>query len=280
MLFSEIMDMKDFPLSQYLARIGLSKVPDCSEEGLREVHAGQAFSIPFENLDIHLQRAISLEPEDLTSKIIDRRRGGYCFEHNGVLYLALKSMGFKVRRQLARVVYNRTEPGARTHQVLIVTISGQDWLADTGFGGPGLRVPLPMIPDEIQEQYGERFCLRRDSRYGMMLQKESNDTLVNLYVFDENELTLDMDIEMANHFTSSWRSSIFLMHRMCSLQKSWGRVTLSDMELTIHRDGQSLSRTLRPGPQYMDAIEEYFGISLNAVYTDFVSLNRIRNSEA
>ena len=278
MLFSDSMDIKDFPLSEYLNRIGLDKPPNPSEEGLKEIHAGQVFSIPFENLDIHLRRTISLKPADLTAKIIGRHRGGYCFELNGVLLLALQSMGFKVRPLLARVLYGRTGLGARTHQVLIVTISSHKWLADAGFGGPGLRLPLQMIPDIIQEQYGECFRLRRDPSCGMLLQKESNGSFINLYAFDDNELTLDMDVEMANHFTSTWPSSVFRIHRMCSLPKSWGRVTLSDMELTIRRAGQSTSQKLQPGPQYMSAIEEHFGISLNAVYADFIALNGIENS--
>jgi N-hydroxyarylamine O-acetyltransferase len=273
MLFSALMNTLDFPLSQYLARVGLSKSPEPDEEGLREMHSAQAFSIPFENLDIHLGRGISLKMEALVSKLINQRRGGYCFELNGIFHLALKSLGFTVRPLLARVLYGRKDPGARTHQVLIVTISGRDWLADSGFGGPGLCLPLPIVPDQIGEQYGERYRLRRDSVYGMVLQRESQDSFVDLYSFDEREPTLDVDIDMANHFTSTWPASIFRLHRMCSLRKLWGRVTLSDMELTIHRNGQSLTRILPPGPQYMASIAEHFGIHLNARYEDLSQLD-------
>jgi N-hydroxyarylamine O-acetyltransferase len=268
------MNAHDFPLSRYLARIGLSKVPDLDETGLKEVHAAQAFSIPFENFDIHLGRTISLAQDDLVSKLIHQRRGGYCFELNGLLHLALKSLGFTVQQHLARVLYGRTEPGARTHQVLLVTISGQDWLADCGFGGPGLCLPLPMIPDQLGDQYGERYRLRRDSSYGMVLQRVSKDSFLDLYAFDQNEPTLAVDIEMANHFTSTWPASMFRLHRMCSLRKQWGRITLSDMELTIYRDGESVSQTLPPGPRYMAAIAEHFGIRLDSKYEDLASLNQ------
>lgn len=266
------MKTAEFPISRYLDRIGLNKIPDVCEGGLRELHAAQSFSIPFENFDIHLNRTISLKPDALVSKLIHQRRGGYCFELNGLFRLALQSLGFNVRPLLARVVYNLPEPGARTHQVLIVTISGQEWLADVGFGGPGICLPLPMIPDQIGEQYGERYRLRLDSGYGMVLQKARKDAFVDLYVFDVNEHTLDPDIEMANHFTSTWPSSLFRLSRMCSLRKTWGRVTLSDMELTIHRDGQSIRQTLSPGPQYTSAITEHFGIHLNAEFEDLIPL--------
>lgn len=227
---------------------------------------------PFENLDIHLGRVISLNPQILSSKIISEDRGGYCFELNGILVHALKAMGFAVRPLLARVLYRRHELGACTHQVLIVAISGHNWLADCGFGGPGLRLPLSIIPDRIQEQYGERFRLPRESKWGMVLQKEINKAFEDLYVFNEDERTIDDDIEMANHFTATWPSSIFRLHRMCSLHKPWGRVTLSDMELTIHRDGHSRKKALPPGRAYLEAIEEYFGIRLNAAYEDLAPL--------
>ena len=275
MLCSSTMESIDFPLSQYLARIGLNEAPEPNERGLRQVHLAQAFSIPFENFDIHLGRAVSLNPMDLAAKLILRRRGGYCFELNGLLHLALKSLGFAVRPLLARVLYRRPDPGARTHEVLIVTVSGREWIADVGFGGPGLREPIPLVPDQIEEQCGELYRLRRDSRYGMALQKKSGDAFIDLYSFDEDEVTLDVDIEMANHFTSTWPESIFRLQRMCALPTSRGRVALTDMELMVHRDGEITSRTLPPGPQYIEAISEYFGINLDARYEDLSPLDPI-----
>ncbi len=280
MLFSESMNAIAFPLVRYLKRIGLSKTPAPDEEGLQEVHAGQAISIPFENLDIHLGRTISLNTGILIPKLIDARRGGYCFELNGILTLALKSLGFRVRPLLARVFYGRGDFGTRTHQVLIATISGRKWLADCGFGGPGFRLPIPIVPEQIQEQHSDRFRLRPDPKWGMVLQKEINGIFADLYAFNEDELTTDEDIEMANHFTSTWPPSFFRLHRMCSLHKLWGRITLSDMELIIHRDGISEKTTLPPGRQYLEAIEEHFGIRLNAAYEDFAPLNLAGGAKA
>jgi N-hydroxyarylamine O-acetyltransferase len=271
-LFSSSMTSTGFPLSRYLERVGLGRPPDPDEEGLRQLHAAQAFSIPFENIDIHLGRPVSLKPEDLAAKILDRNRGGYCFELNGIFLLALTTLGFTVRPQLARVLYGRESAGARTHEVLIVTISGSKWLADCGFGGPGLRSPIPLIFDQVQEQYGDSYRLRQDPELGTVLQKESQNHFLDLYAFDESEKTLDVDIEMANHFTSTWPASIFRLQRMCSLPHPWGRVTLSDMELTIHRDGQSVQRTLPAGPEYMAALKEHFHIDVDANYEDLLPL--------
>ena len=264
-----------FPLPKYLTRIGLGSLPHPNEDGLEQIHLAQAFSIPFENLDIHLGRPISLNPQNLAAKMLERKRGGYCFELNGLLRLALSSMGFNVRPHLARVLYGRNDSGPRTHQVLIVTISGKKWLADVGFGGPGIRSPLPLVTGQVYNQDGERYRLQRHPQLGTVLQKETRNSFLDLYAFNETELTLDIDIEMANHFTSTWPQSIFRLHRMCSLPQPWGRVTLSDMELTIRRDGQSLSETLPAGSQYISALAENFGIEIDANYEDLALLDTV-----
>ena len=272
MIFSASMKTTDFPLCSYLERIGLRRAPNPDEEGLRTVHSAQAFSVPFENIDIHLGRPVSLKLSDLATKIIERRRGGYCFELNGILHAALNAMRFDVRPHMARVLYGRTTPGERTHEVLIINVSGQKWLGDAGFGGPGLRLPIPIVTGCLNEQYGEFYRLRRDKELGLVLQKKSSSFFLDLYAFNERELTLEADIEMGNYFTSTAPGSIFRLHRMCALAHTWGRVTLSDMELTIHKNGQSKTRTLSPGPEYLAALSSHFGIHVDAKYEDFMSL--------
>jgi N-hydroxyarylamine O-acetyltransferase len=261
-----------FPLPEYLERIGLSNPPSPNESGLQQLHSAQAFSIPFENIDIHLGRPISLKPEDLVEKFLRRKRGGYCFELNGIFRMALAALGFSFHTHLARVLYGRKDAGARTHQIQIVTISGRKWLADVGFGGPGLRSAMPLAIDQVCEQFGEHYRLRQDLELGTVLQKKTGDGFLDLYAFNENELTLEVDIETANHVTSTWPLSIFRLRRMCFLANPRGRVTLSDMDLTIYRDGQSVSRTLPSGPEYMAAIAKHFGIVIDARYKELKPL--------
>jgi N-hydroxyarylamine O-acetyltransferase len=261
-----------FSVPLYLKRIGLDRRPAIDTEGLRRMHSAQVFSIPFENIDIHLGRPISLKQEDLSAKILDRMRGGYCFELNGIFLMALKAMGFDAAPHMARVLYNREGPGPRTHEVLIVTLAGQKWLADTGFGGPGLREPVPIAPDRTFEQYDESFRMRQDPELGMVLQKKSGKGFIDLYSFDENELTLESDIAIANHYTSTSPDSIFRIRKMCSLPQPRGRTTLTDLELTLHRNGRRRSLKLSPGPEYMTALDSHFGIKIDAKYEDLTPL--------
>lgn len=256
-----------FPLEAWLARVGLDRPPRPDEAGLIAAHEAQAFSIPFENLDIHLGRAIALEPAALAGKLVQRRRGGYCYELNTLLSLALAALGFRPREGLARVLWNRPGPGPRSHQLLRVRVGRRDWLADVGFGGPGLRRPIPLEPGRIGRQHGEAFRLRRHAHLGLILQKEAEGGWLDLYAFAD-ELTLPVDVAVANFVSSHLPTAPFVRFRMCALPAPWGRVTLQDLELRIHRDGSVRRETLTPGPAYLAALKEHFGIELDAAHDD------------
>src|SRR5262249_26883142 len=128
-----------FDLDAYLARIGYAGPRAPTAEGLHDVHAAHALAIPFENLDILLGRGVSLDPARLAAKLVDARRGGYCFEHNSLIAAALRELGFIVEILGARVRMGPPRPNLppRTHCLLRVTIDGAPWLADVGFGGDG-----------------------------------------------------------------------------------------------------------------------------------------------
>lgn len=261
------MSAASFPLEAWLERVGLAAAPCADAAGLAAAHEAQAFAIPFENLDIQLGRPIALEPAALVAKLVRRRRGGYCYELNTLLMLALEALGFRPRAGLARVLWNRPEPGPRSHQVLRVAADGRDWLADVGFGGPGLRRPIPLEPGRVERQHGEAFRLRADERLGLVLEQEAEAGWLGLYAFAE-ETTLPVDIAVANFVSSHLPASPFVRSRMAALPAAWGRVTLLDMELRLHRDGATRIERLAPGAAYLAALREHLGIELDAAYDE------------
>src|SRR4029434_1979169 len=95
------------------------------------------------NLDILLGRPIKLDVESLERKLIDGRRGGYCFEQNLLFSTVLEQLGFTVTRLLARVRYRTTSVLPRTHMTLLVELADGRWIADVGFGADGLLLPVP-----------------------------------------------------------------------------------------------------------------------------------------
>ena len=147
-------------LSPYLSRINYSGDRSTSHDTLRALHLAHVLAVPFENLDGYRGVPVSLEPADLFAKIVTARRGGYCFELNGLFSLLLEAMGFEVTRLIARVRYGAKPPYPRSHQVLVVTVSGEPWLVDVGFGGNGLLEPMPLEAGAAK-QYGCKDCTRR-----------------------------------------------------------------------------------------------------------------------
>jgi N-hydroxyarylamine O-acetyltransferase len=145
-------------LDAYLARIGLHGRPSVAE-----VHHAHVTSIPFENLDPYCGIPVSLAVEDLERKLVSKRRGGYCFEHNLLLKAALEALGAEVGLFLARVRLGaaRGVTRPRSHLVLRVRADGSDWLADVGFGLGSLLEPLPFGPGGEYLQSGWRFRVIR-----------------------------------------------------------------------------------------------------------------------
>lgn len=131
-------------LDAYLARIGVSHPVKSDLDGLRAVHRAHALSLAFEDLDVQLAVPLTRDPARAYDKIVNRRRGGWCYEMNGLFGWALEEIGFKVSR-LAGAVMREAAGDAviGNHLLLLVDIDGAPWIADVGFGG-GLVDPVPL----------------------------------------------------------------------------------------------------------------------------------------
>jgi len=131
-------------LDRYCRRIGLTEANGPSLDLLQAIVARHSASIPFENLDIVLGRPIRLDIGSLQSKLVDSRRGGYCFEQNTLLRTALEQFGFRVSSLMARVVRGKATDALtpRTHLLLQVDLPEGTYLADVGFGNLTPTRPL------------------------------------------------------------------------------------------------------------------------------------------
>lgn len=130
--------------SAYLARIGLDHTPAVTPQGLAQLHRAQAYAVPYEGLDIQLGRTLDLDQARIFEKLVLAKRGGWCYEANGLLGWALTQAGFKVRRCTAGVYRReRGDTAFGNHLTLLVSLD-QDWLCDLGLGD-GLRAPIPLV---------------------------------------------------------------------------------------------------------------------------------------
>lgn len=245
-----------FPVAGYLARLALPELPEPDLDGLALLLQAQVRAIAFENLDVLAGQSVDLEPTSLFDKLLGRGRGGYCFELNGLLALALGHLGVDVRPVMARVTWGRTAPGPATHQALLVHLAGQRWLVDAGFGGPAPTRPLPLVCGPVMDVDGARFRFAADADGDLHLQRHVGDRWSGLYVVSLAE-TRPTDIRAANHFVCRWRGSPFRNRLMVARTLADGLLALQGTDLVRFDtqlrererqrldDGEDLGRVLR-----------------------------------
>jgi N-hydroxyarylamine O-acetyltransferase len=136
-------------LKGYLDRVGFEGVPRRDFETLLRLHRGHVLNIPFENIDVILGRTVDFDLERIFEKVVTRRRGGWCYEMNGLLGWALESIGFEVTR-LAGGVGRSANGDAAVGNHLLLLVDGT-WLADVGFGN-GLYEPAVLAVGEIAQR--------------------------------------------------------------------------------------------------------------------------------
>ncbi|MBP8116664.1 MAG: arylamine N-acetyltransferase [Nitrospira sp.] len=248
--------------SVYLARIGYQGSVVPSAETLRGLHLAHVLTVPFENLDIHLGRPISLEPSDLFEKIVCRRRGGYCYELNGLFALLLEQLGFVVTRLAARVLYGTEGVRPRSHQVLLVHLDGERWIVDVGFGGQGLREPLPLTVGEEHRQGPDQFRLTTDERGEHVLQCRIEEAWANLYSFALDPW-LPVDYQFANYYHSHAPDSLFVQRQICTMPTPQGRKTFTGKLLKVRgQDGTQELHVTSEG-EYKQLLQQHFGVTIN-----------------
>jgi N-hydroxyarylamine O-acetyltransferase len=248
-------------LDRYLTRVGHGAPLQPGARLLASLHRAHVESIPFENLCPRFGKAVSLQLPELVAKLVDGRRGGYCFEHNGLFAAVLESLGFSVVRLAARVLGSASGILPRTHALLLVTGPDGTWLADTGFGGRGLLQPLPFSSGAEVQVGPWRHRLRQDGDLWTLACLQP-DGWQDLYTFDLQP-QLEVDMELANWYTSTHPDSLF--RRMLLVQRVTAeyRLTLRDRELAEDRGVGPRTRTLDPG-ELPEVLERVFGLPLPA----------------
>lgn len=248
-------------LDAYFRRIGHAGEVAPQLETLVAIHRLHPQEIPFENLDPLLRRPVRLDIGSLAEKLVDARRGGYCFEHNVLLMHVLEAVGFQVRGLGARVLWGAPADAvtARSHMLLRIDLDGAIWLADVGFGGMTPTAPLRLEPDIEQSTPHEPFRLIRWGE-DFLMETRVGKIWTPLYRFDLQEQFLP-DYEMANWYCSTSPDSLFTSSLRLARPTPGRRYVLRDNMLSIHHlDGSSERRMLRAPGDVRDAMGACFGL--------------------
>lgn len=224
------MQAKNFILADYFQRIGFAIDPVVNADSLCKLMRAQLYTIPFENLDVQAGKIVSMVPEDIVDKIVHRKRGGYCYEVNGLFSMALTALGFEFDIIGARpMFYPQRRP--KTHVVLLVKIGAERWLCDTGFGSFGLRAPIGLHQlGQVIQQDNETFMLDKNERNEFVLKALVKGEWANQFGFDLQPMEW-IDFSLANYYNSTHPDAVFVKQYLVMQQHAQGRTLLSGNHL-------------------------------------------------
>jgi len=246
-------------IAAYLERINDDGPLAPTAATLRRLHVAHLLAVPFENLSIHSGEPIVLEDGALFEKVVGQRRGGFCYELNGLFAALLSALGFNVAMLSAGVANGAGEIGPEfDHMTLLVTLS-ERWLVDVGFGD-SFREPLLLDERAEQGQGGRAYRIDEagDGRL-ILMQRLEGGAWKSQYRFNlEPHVYADYAGMCRHHQTSP--ESHFTRQRICSLPTGEGRVTLRGMRLITTRGGDRQERELVDEAERAEVLREHFGI--------------------
>lgn len=261
-------DVSRIDLKSYLRRIGYTGALRPSVETLRGLHRAHISAIPFENLDLLLGRKIKIGLADIEDKLVQRRRGGYCFEQNLLFAAVLERLGFKVTRLSARGPMGSKQQSpvaySQGHALLKVDVEGASWLADVGVGNLGPLEPVPLSAGVEVQHGGWTYRMDRisagDAYSGWMLRQLRLDGWFDVYSFSETPF-FQADFEdqnfIASHHPESPFIDQFVIQRNGELRSS-----LTGLSLTERRPNEPPESRMVSAEELPVVLTSTFGLVL------------------
>ena len=247
-------------IEAYLKRINYSGSRKVTPETLRALQVAHLMSVPFENLSIHAGEPIVLEEEALFTKIVEQKRGGFCYECNGLFAGLLRALGFDVAMLAAGVAKREGGFGPIfDHMTLMVTLA-ERWLVDVGFGESFVE-PLLLDTRSDQVQGTRTFRLVDDADHLILMRRNDGEDWQPQYRFTLQPYTVP-DYEEMCRFHQTSPESHFTRNLICSRATDDGRITLSDMRFITTSGPQRLrdERTLSSREEYDRVLQDQFGV--------------------
>jgi len=246
--------------AKYLERIGVSDgqlSPDI--ETLRRLQRAHLLSVPFENLDIHWKRPIVLDVELFYHKVVIERRGGFCYELNGLFNELLTSIGFTTRLISARVFNGKEFTPRFSHAAIIVTIGDEEHLADVGFGD-FTSEPLRFAPEAEQNDPKADFIIRRYGEELFEVVKRENGGWKSEYLFMDEPHELSDFAEMCD-FQQYSPLSHFTKGKLISIMTPTGRKTLTDAKFIVTDGSERRETDITGDDEFYSVLLAEFGIT-------------------
>jgi N-hydroxyarylamine O-acetyltransferase len=245
----------------YLARIGAARPARPDADALRELQRRHLLTVPFENLGIHLGEWVELTEDALFEKVAERRRGGFCYELNGLFAMLLSALGFRVAHLGARVFDGDGGLGPPFGHLALRVDGPEPWLVDVGFGR--------------HSEYPLRLDLRTEQTDpdGTFRMEETAEGDIDVWRDGRPQYRAELrprvlaDCEATCWYQQTSPKSHFTQSTVCSLLTETGRVTLSDGVLIRTVGNERHEQALTTDAEILEAYRSNFGIALDRVPT-------------
>jgi N-hydroxyarylamine O-acetyltransferase len=244
----------------YLRRIGVEKNDiEPIAENLSVLQRQHLLNVPFENLDIHWNRPILLDTEKFYRKIVEEKRGGFCYELNASFNELLRNIGFQTRLLSARVsVGDAVFTDEYAHLAIAVTIGELEYLADVGFGAFTAE-PLRVACDLEQQDATGVFVLRRFDDGYLEVAKKEDDGWRSEYIFKPLGRDLS-EFADACIYQQTSPESHFTKSKVCSLMTENGRKTLTDTKFIETKNGEKRETEISSDEEFDQILAREFHI--------------------
>ena len=252
-------------IGSYLTRIQIDEPVRADTDTLSALQLAHLYSVPFENLDIGLGRPLDLKLESLWDKIVVRKRGGFCYELNGLFAWLLQQLGFEVTCLNGRHYHEADNSfGIEFDHLALLVKAPADptrWLVDVGYGATFTR---PLNVDDLGEQAQAGFTYRLEPFRGgwHLWQRVPDGTLERHYHFDLTPHSFPSEYEAGCRYHQTSPASTFTQKRLISRLTPNGRITISGSDLILNYGGEQTRKQLGGEDEFNRCLWEYFGFRL------------------
>lgn len=247
-------------LKAYYERLGIEQPSKLDKEALDKIILAHQCSIPFEDLDsAYLKKAISIDPEVLFDKIITKKRGGYCFEMNGLFKDLLVATGFDAYCCYCKV---RGIERPVMHRGVFVRLEDGLYYGDVGFGGPMPAGSVKLEEGLKQVIEGETFWFEKPDEYWWNLRRLNEAGEEESCLWMTTQPQADIDFEAPNYMCCRNPEGRFTTVRLANLRQPNGHYSITDNTFTSKIDGVKTEIKIENDQQFKELLEKYFGIVL------------------
>ena len=245
---------------KYLRRIGIEYSSFLiNRESLKFLQKQHLLNVPFENLDIHWKQPILLDTDKIYRKIVEEKRGGFCYELNGLFCEFLNELEFPSRMISARVANQNGDFGAEyDHMAILTSVDDEEVLVDVGFGDFAAE-PLRFVLDVEQSDDNGRFLIRKFEDDYFEVVKKDGSNWKSEYIFKNLTRDLAEYAGMCNFHQTSPESH-FTRGKVCSLMLDGGRKTLTDKKFIETRNGEKSETDINSDEEFNEILAREFGI--------------------